>query len=44
MQLIERLKEFMECERQPCAIDPQLITLEYVYGLQRLKYSGITFS
>ena len=31
--LIDRLKEFMECEGRSCSYDPELITPEYVYRM-----------
>ena len=31
--LIDRLKEFMECEGRSCSFDPELITPEYVYRM-----------
>ena len=29
--MMDRLKEFMECEGRSCSFDPELITPEYVY-------------
>ena len=31
--MIDRLKEFMECEGRSCSFDPELITPEYVYRM-----------
>ncbi len=31
--LIDRLKEFMECEGRSCSFDPELITPEYVFRM-----------
>ena len=31
--MIDRLKEFMECEGRSCSFDPKLITPEYVYRI-----------
>ena len=31
--LIDRLKEFMECEGRSCSFNPELITPEYVYRM-----------
>ncbi len=31
--LIDRLKEFIECEGRSCSFDPELITPEYVYRM-----------
>ena len=31
--MIDRLKEFMECEGRSCSFDPKLITPEYVYRM-----------
>ena len=31
--MIDRLKEFMECEGRSCYFDPELITPEYVYRM-----------
>ena len=33
MDIIERLKEFMENEGKSCSFDPELITAEYVYRM-----------
>ena len=33
MELVDRLKEFMECEGKSCSFDPELITPEYVYRM-----------
>ena len=33
MTMIDRLKEFMECEGRSCSFDPELITPEYVYRM-----------
>jgi len=33
MDIIERLKEFMENEGKSCSSDPELITAEYVYRM-----------
>ena len=32
--MIDRLKEFMECEGRSCSFDPELITPEYVYRMR----------
>lgn len=32
-KMIDRLKEFMECEGRSCSFDPELITPEYVYRM-----------
>ena len=31
--MIDRLKEFMECEGRSCSFDPELITPLYVYRM-----------
>ena len=31
--LIEKLKEFIECEARSCSMDPGCITPEYVYRM-----------
>lgn len=31
--MMDRLKEFMECEGRSCSFDPELITAEYVYRM-----------
>jgi len=31
--IVERLREFMECEGKSCSFDPELITPEYVYRM-----------
>jgi len=31
--MIDRLKEFMECEGRSCSFDPELINPEYVYRM-----------
>ena len=33
MTMIDRLKEFMECEGRSCSFDPKLTTPEYVYRM-----------
>lgn len=32
-ELIEKLREFIECEGKSCSFDPELITPEYVYRM-----------
>lgn len=33
MDLVERLKDFMESEGKSCSFDPELITAKYVYRM-----------
>ena len=39
MELVDRLKEFMECEGKSCSFDPELITPEYVYRMWGGQFS-----
>lgn len=33
IDIVSRIREFMECEGRSCSFDPELITPEYVYRM-----------